>query len=98
MFSTCIKGVHTYDDYSGILYNIKSKDDFNLVFGREMTYRYHYTDWNERKPGWYIYYVIDGGDGPNEYNLYNLNAYIEEQIKSVIDWRDELMEKIGNAT
>lgn len=89
----------TYPDfYFANLYYISSKDDYEFfvnVKGFPSGSPYFKSDYMKYGNGWYIYYVLDGGDYADEYFLLNLNNYITEVEKEFNEWKEEINGKIS---
>ena len=85
---SAIEGLNTY--YGNItmtLYFIRNEDDLNFLKNEYLRISKWDTDYKKHGSGWYIYYVLDGGDGPDFHHLFNWEAYrkeIEESSRQYI--------------
>lgn len=74
-----------YNDNAGTLYYISSLEDydfFKVMNDIDVSREYwFYSDFKEYGAGWYLYWVEDGGDYPDEQHLKNYDAY-EKSIES----------------
>ena len=81
IYTSAIKNVYTFEDEDwATLFYISSQEDYEYFKETQgiKTERYFHSDFNEYGVGWYIFYVIDGGDYPSYQYLYNYNAYEHE--------------------
>lgn len=59
--------------------------------------RYHYcpfTDFDKYGPGWYLCWVIPGGDSEDTYRLRNLEGYIQSMKISLSTWEGIISDSI----
>lgn len=95
VFKSKTVGAYTLDDWlSADLYYISSREDFEF-FKKSMGYRSYDSDFDSHGAGWYMYWVIDGGDGPDYPQLRNLNAYEKELEEDLHNWKENIHRLIG---
>lgn len=101
VFKTCVTEVWTRDDEPAILYNIRSDSDYELLMStfRESQRAQINADgeWAKYGLGWYMYFTVDGGDGPDLYYLWNWNNYLKETEEEFNKWKAELESKMSEA-
>ncbi len=99
VFQTCIKDVWTLDDEAAILYNIRNNNDYQILMSTfsDREKRNFSDDYMKYGPGWYIYFSMDGGDGPDFYYLWNYDAYLKEHEDDFNRWKNEMTSKMNNA-
>lgn len=84
IYKSAIKNVYTFeDDYHATLYYISNQEDYEYLKETQgiKTERYFDTDFNKYGAGWYLFYIVDGGDYPDDIYLYNYDTY-EKDIES----------------
>lgn len=96
VFRTRVENVQTLDEETAILYNIRNNEDHIVLLSSfsDQQLRHFYDEYATYGPGWYIYSVIDGGDGPDFHNLRNYDAYVKELEDELTNWKDEIQSKI----
>lgn len=101
VFKTCVTNVWTRDDEAAILYNIRDDSDYEVLMSsfRESQRAQINADgeWAKYGPGWYMYFTIDGGDGPDLYYLWNWNNYLKETEEEFNSWKADLEAKMAEA-
>lgn len=101
VFKTCVTDVHTRDDEAAILYHIRDAVDYQILMSSftesQKVQLSHDRQWENYGPGWYMYFTVDGGDGPDLYYLWNWNNYLKETEEEFNKWKDELNEKMREA-
>ena len=97
VFQTCITDVWTLDDEAAVLYNIRSTEDYQDLMSTfsDRQKRNFSNDYVKHGPGWYIYFSIDGGDGPDFYHLWNYDAYLKEHEDELTRWKNEMFSKMN---
>lgn len=84
IYTSTIEDVCTFDDENyGTLHYISSQEDygyFKETQGIKSEFYFH-SDFNKYGAGWYLYFVIDGGDYPSDKYLKNYDAY-EKDVES----------------
>lgn len=97
VFKTCIRDVFTLDDESATLYNIRNNEDYQILMSmfssRER--RNVSDDYVKHGPGWYIYFRMDGGDGPDFYHLWNYEAYVNDREAEIVRWKTTMSSKMA---
>lgn len=99
VFKTCIKDVWTLDDEAAILYNIRNNEDHQVLMSTfsDRQKRNFSDEYMKYGPGWYIYFSIDGGDGPDFYHLWQYDAYLKEHEDDFNRWKNDMASKMNNA-
>ena len=101
VFKTCVKDVWTRDDEAALLYHIRNQEDYELLMSNfKDSQRAQINadgEWTKYGPGWYMYFTIDGGDGPDLYYLWNWNNYLKETEEEFNKWKAELELKMATA-
>ena len=101
VFKTCVKDVWTRDDKAALLYHIRNQEDYELLMSNfKDSQRAQINadgEWTKYGPGWYMYFTIDGGDGPDLYYLWNWNNYLKETEEEFNKWKAELELKMATA-
>ena len=89
VFKTCVKDVRTLDDEAAILYNIRNNEDHQILMSKfsDREKRNFSDEYIKYGPGWYIYFSIDGGDGPDFHYLYHYDSYVREHEDNLAHWK-----------
>lgn len=100
VFQTCITDVWTLDDEAAVLYNIRSAEDYQDLMSTfsDRQKRNFSDDYVKHGPGWYIYFSIDGGDGPDFYHLWNYDAYLKEHEDNFNRWKNDMASKMASVS
>lgn len=99
VFKTSVNDVRTLDDEAAILYNIRNNEDHQTLMSTfsDRQKRNFSDDYMKYGPGWYIYFSIDGGDGPDFHHLWNYDAYVKEREDDFNRWKNEMAMKMAAA-
>lgn len=90
-----IEGLFTFDDeYNATLYYISSEEDYNFLTTYWISSANTTSDFYEYGPGWYLFYYIDGGDGPDFHHFLNYNQYEKEMEERWEKWKLSIRSKI----
>ena len=87
----------TLDDEAAILYKIRNNEDHQVLMSTfsDRQKRNFSDEYMKYGPGWYIYFSIDGGDGPDFYHLWQYDAYLKEHENDFNRWKEEMASKMA---
>lgn len=98
VFKNSIETETYFSNHYAILYYLSSQEDYEFFLyakGLSKNTPCFRDEYKEYGPGWYIYWEVDGGDGPDFIRLRNLNNYVAEEEKEFKDWKDNIYNKIS---
>lgn len=100
VFKTCVRDVWTLDEEAAILYNIRNAEDYQTLISTfsDREKRNLSDDYIKHGPGWYIYFRIDGGDGPDFHHLWQYDTYVKEHEDNFNRWKTEMASKMASVS
>lgn len=100
IYNSAVKGVCTFEeDYCASLYYISSQEDYEYFKETQgITTKYYFrSDFEKYGAGWYIFYVVDGGDYPDDKYLYNYDMYEKEIGARWEEYQSDMRERMERA-
>ena len=95
---TRIEGLNTWDDeYQATLYYISCDEDYEFIRNKWLYSSHTISDYYTYGPGWYLFYSIDGGDGPDFHYWHNLEQYMKDATDALKIWKKKIRDVIKNS-
>lgn len=96
VYASCIKDIIDFTgDWEGRLYYISSLEDHDFFMKTQGFNEFYFnSDFNQHGAGWYIFYIVDGGDYDDVAYLENYNVYINKVESSLQYYKKNIEKKI----
>lgn len=97
VFKSGISARTFYDDIYADLYFIRSEEDYQFFVHNIGTVYLSHESWQDGAgPGWYLFYMEDGGDYADTHYFYKLEEY-EKYFRDMLDeWSSDIHERISD--